>query len=38
MKILKIRLIALKSTYDILVNNTGGPAAGPITDAKSIDF
>ena len=26
------------SNYDILVNNTGGPAAGPITDAKPDDF
>ncbi|MBT7896688.1 MAG: SDR family oxidoreductase [Flavobacteriales bacterium] len=28
----------LKSTYDILVNNTGGPAAGPITEADPLDF
>tara|TARA_B110000196_G_scaffold239413_1_gene207834 strand:+ start:117 stop:893 length:777 start_codon:yes stop_codon:yes gene_type:complete len=32
------KLIALTSTYDILVNNTGGPAAGPITDADPLDF
>ena len=32
------KINTLTSTYDILVNNTGGPAAGPITNAKSIDF
>lgn len=32
------KLIALTSRYDILVNNTGGPAAGPITDADPLDF
>jgi len=34
----KVRGIALKRTYHILVNNTGGPAAGPIVDAKSDQF
>jgi 3-oxoacyl-[acyl-carrier protein] reductase len=32
------KLDGLGETYDILVNNTGGPAAGPITDAEPIDF
>jgi 3-oxoacyl-[acyl-carrier protein] reductase len=32
------KLDGLSETYDILVNNTGGPAAGPITDADPIDF
>ena len=32
------KLDGLSGTYDILVNNTGGPAAGPITDAEPIDF
>lgn len=32
------KLDGLSETYDILVNNTGGPAAGPITDAEPIDF
>ena len=27
-----------KSRFDILINNTGGPAAGPIADAESDDF
>ena len=27
-----------KSKFDILINNTGGPAAGPIADAESDDF
>ena len=27
-----------KSKFDILINNTGGPAAGPIPDAESDDF
>ena len=26
------------SNFDILINNTGGPAAGPITDADPKDF
>ena len=28
----------VKETYHILVNNTGGPAAGPITEAKIKSF
>ena len=32
------KLDGLSGTYDILVNNTGGPEAGPITDAEPIDF
>ena len=32
------KINALKSTYDILVNNTGGPAAGPVIDANPLDF
>ena len=28
----------LSNIYHILINNTGGPAGGPITDANSTDF
>ena len=27
-----------KTNYDILINNTGGPASGPIADASAEDF
>ena len=27
-----------KTNYDILINNTGGPASGPIADANAEDF
>tara|TARA_B100001250_G_scaffold71782_1_gene58112 strand:+ start:17004 stop:17783 length:780 start_codon:yes stop_codon:yes gene_type:complete len=35
---LKTEINLLKGTYHILVNNTGGPAAGPITDATAKSF
>lgn len=35
---LKEEVNLLKETYHILVNNTGGPAAGPITKAKIKSF
>ncbi len=35
---LKYEVNLLKSNYHILVNNTGGPSAGPITDAKTSLF
>jgi 3-oxoacyl-[acyl-carrier protein] reductase len=35
---LKEEVNLLKSNYHILVNNTGGPAAGPITDANTSSF
>ena len=35
---LKEEVNLLKETYHILVNNTGGPAAGPITEAKIKSF
>ena len=35
---LKKEVELLKGTYDILINNTGGPAAGPITDANTNAF
>ena len=35
---LKEKVNHLKGTYHILINNTGGPAAGPITDAKTDFF
>ena len=35
---LKTEINLLKGTYHILVNNTGGPAAGPITDASTQSF
>ena len=35
---LKIKIKGLKETYHILVNNTGGPASGPITDARADSF
>ena len=37
-KILKKEVETLKGTYHILVNNTGGPAAGPIADANTNAF
>lgn len=35
---LKTKISRLKETYHILVNNTGGPASGPITDASTDSF
>tara|TARA_B100001142_G_C14328281_1_gene653072 strand:- start:1543 stop:2322 length:780 start_codon:yes stop_codon:yes gene_type:complete len=35
---LKTEVNLLKGVYHILVNNTGGPASGPITDAKIASF
>ena len=35
---LKEEVNLLTSNYHILVNNTGGPAAGPITDANTSSF
>ena len=35
---LKEEVNLLKGTYHILINNTGGPAGGPITDAKIDSF
>ena len=35
---LKGEMKLLKGTYHILINNTGGPAAGSITDAKTASF
>ena len=32
------RINSLTQDYDILINNTGGPAAGPIADANQDDF
>ncbi|MBL6874251.1 MAG: SDR family oxidoreductase [Flavobacteriales bacterium] len=32
------RIDSLSQDYDILINNTGGPASGPITDAQPEDF
>ena len=32
------RIDSLSLDYDILINNTGGPASGPITDAQPEDF
>ena len=37
-KKLKEEVNLLKSSYHILVNNTGGPAAGPIADANTNSF
>ena len=35
----KEKIASLKdSNFDVLINNTGGPAAGPITDADPKDF
>ena len=34
----RIRTLSLKRTYHILINNTGGPAAGPITEATPEAF
>jgi len=34
----KVRTILLHRNYHILVNNTGGPPAGPIVEAKAEDF
>ena len=35
---LKEEINLLKGTYHILVNNTGGPASGPIADANTQSF
>ncbi len=35
---LKEEVDLLKENYHILINNTGGPAAGPIADAKTDSF
>ncbi len=35
---LKQEMTLLKGAYHILINNTGGPAAGPITDANTNAF
>ena len=35
---LKTKISELQDTYHILVNNTGGPASGPITDAEIESF
>jgi 3-oxoacyl-[acyl-carrier protein] reductase len=35
---LKTEINLLKGTYHILVNNTGGPASGPIADAPAHSF
>ena len=35
---LKLEINLLTGVYHILVNNTGGPAGGPITDAASNSF
>jgi 3-oxoacyl-[acyl-carrier protein] reductase len=35
---LKEEVNLLKANYHILINNTGGPAAGPITDANTSSF
>jgi len=37
-EVLKKEVENLKGTYHILVNNTGGPAEGPIADAKTTAF
>lgn len=34
----KVKGLILHRNYHILVNNTGGPPAGPIVDAKASDF
>ena len=34
----RIRTLTLERTYHILVNNSGGPAAGPITEAQPAEF
>lgn len=34
----KVRMLTLSKTYHILINNTGGPAGGPIIEAKEEDF
>lgn len=34
----RVKGLALKRTYHILVNNTGGPPAGPILKAESEEF
>ena len=35
---LKEEVKLLSANYHILINNTGGPAAGPITDANTTSF
>ena len=37
-KILKEKIDALNDNYHILINNTGGPAGGPIIDANTESF
>jgi 3-oxoacyl-[acyl-carrier protein] reductase len=37
-KILKEKIEALNDNYHILINNTGGPAGGPIIDANTESF
>lgn len=34
----KVKGLALKRTYHILINNTGGPKGGPIVDAQTDQF
>lgn len=34
----RVKGLVLKRTYHILVNNSGGPSAGPILNAKSEEF
>jgi len=34
----KVKTLLLHRNYHILVNNTGGPPAGPITEATAEDF
>lgn len=34
----RMKTLAMERTYHILVNNSGGPAAGPITEAKPDQF
>ena len=37
-EVLKEEVASLKDEYHILINNTGGPAGGPIADAKTTSF
>lgn len=34
----KIKMLAAERTFGILINNSGGPAAGPVTQAQSDSF
>lgn len=34
----RLKTLTLERTYHILVNNSGGPAAGPITEARTDQF